>query len=500
MKNLQEISSLVTNNLKLPPFSGVDEGSKYLRLLAGIAENRWDDETEAREELYGKSLDSRSFDMLKSRAKEHLVNMIFQLDTEKSFKSSYDKALFKCSKNLLAGIILVNRWRFKTAIIHFNLALSIAKKYHFTDLEILSLRYLMSRASFSGNRKQFDSYRQQIRLKESILFMETEGESFNQDLVLDILHSADIGKKFSEKTKSYFETLGRYREAANTYTLNMSFFRVGFRYLNSINDYHGTLALAQEAIEYLQNNNHLKQKIRLGEMYLNILHSSLQLRDYKNGTQAAEQCGKLFNAGNLNWLIYLETYFLLCMQTEHLSDAKDILQEVTSNKNYETYPSDRIEKWRMYEAYLHYIYDDASAEKKKFNLYKFLNEVPIYSRDKAGYNVSILIAQILLLLKEGDYDKILSRAESLKVYISRHVKRENSPRTYYFLKMLQVMIKYEFDPEKTEKIAQKFFDRMQEKGGNREIEEMEVIPYDILWPQVLKMLSEQEHEHIKPVK
>jgi hypothetical protein len=235
-------------------------------------------------------------------------------------------------------------------------------------------------------------------------------------------------------------------------------------------------------------------------MYLNILYSSLHLRDFKTGTNAANQCQKLFNIGNLNWLIYLETYFLLCLQTNHYPKAKRIWTEVIKNKNFDSYPLDRKEKWKMYEAYLNYIYIDDDLNIKKFNLYKFLNEVPIYSKDKAGYNVSILIAQILLLLKESEYDKIISRAESLKMYVSRHVKRENSPRTYYFLKMLLVMIKYDFDPDKTKQIAQKFQDRMEEKGAKGEIEEMEIIPYDTLWKQVLNMLEMKKHEHIVPTK
>jgi hypothetical protein len=500
LKNLQEISSLVTNSLKLPPFSGVDEGSKYLRLLAGIAENRWEDEAEAREELYGKSLDSRSFDMLKSRAKEHLVNMIFQLDTEKSFKSSYDKAYYRCCKNLLAGTLIYIQGKPKSAkklLVH---SLQVAEKHHFTDLSIVALRHLRRVASFSGSKNDFIEFESNLSSKLNLYKYELDAESMEQDLVLEVLHSGNLPKEFSKKAELYFKKLRSILKQYDSHTLRIHMYRVGFRYFNSIHSFNKTYLLADEAIDYLKQNPLLSQKVRIGEMHLNKMHAALQLRNISAGEKIALQCEMLFNPGHLNWLIYLEIYFLLCLKTKHYKKASNIFLKVVSDKVFDSYPTSRKEQWKIYEAYLHYIYEDAAAEKKKFNLYKFLNEVPIYSRDKAGYNVSILIAQILLLLKEADYDKILSRAESLKVYISRHVKRENSPRTYYFLKMLLVMIKYEFDPEKTEKIAQKFFDRMQERGGNREIEEMEVIPYDILWPQVLQMLKDQEHEHIKPVR
>ena len=96
IKNLQEISSLVTNYTKKNRFVEIveeDAGeSKYLQLIRGLGQKSWHNEEDAIEGIYGKQLGDKTFAMLKTRAKERLVNMIFQLDTQKRFKSSYDKA------------------------------------------------------------------------------------------------------------------------------------------------------------------------------------------------------------------------------------------------------------------------------------------------------------------------------------------------------------------------------------------------------------------------
>jgi hypothetical protein len=493
---LQDISSLVTNNTKIPPFSEAGEESKYLRLIAGIQENRWKNDAEAEQELYGKELNIKTFEMLKTRAKEHLVNMIFQLDTQKKFKSSYDRAYYKCCKNLMAGVILLLQNKQKIGLNHLNLANRVAEKHHLTDLQVVSLRQLRYYASFSLSVKKFKDINLKLKHLLNIQLAELKCEEFDQELIIDTASSITQSTQFSEKAGNYYKNVKEIFTKHPTHSIRLSMVRIGLRYYDSIKKYQNVISLANGYIEYLNHNPHLLQRVRLGEMNLHKLNASLQLRDYKQGTKIAEECGSLFNPGSLNWLVYLETYFMLCLQTGEYSKALSIYKDVITHPAFNTYPSGRKEQWRLYEAYLNYAHTGSITNAKKFNVFKFVNEVPLYSKDKAGYNISILVAQIILLLKVADYDKIISRNESLKLYISRHVKRENSPRTYYFLKMLLVMIKYDFNPDKTKKIAQKFFDRMQEKGVNSEIEEMEIIPYDILWSQVLNMLEKQKHEHI----
>ncbi len=128
---------------------------------------------------------------------------------------------------------------------------------------------------------------------------------------------------------------------------------------------------------------------------------------------------------------------------------------------------------------------------RKFNVAKFINEVPLFSKDKAGYNLSIIIAQIVLSLKLDDYTKILDKAESIKTYAARYIRKEKNPRSYYFLKMITVMIRYEFEPKKTAQIAEKFFQKLKAShlGGQSELETLEVLPYDLLWPEVLQRME-----------
>ncbi|HMT28263.1 MAG TPA: hypothetical protein PKD91_03180 [Bacteroidia bacterium] len=495
IKNLQEISTLVTNFTKKNRFvEVVDEeagGSKYLQLIRGLGQNSWKDDEEAIQAIYGKELGNKTFDMLKSRAKERLINMIFQLDTQKKFKSSYDKAYYSTCKNLLAGAILLLQNRRNSGEEHLKLALNTASKFYFTEFAVVALRQLRYFSGFSGSRRQFARYNSELNHKLEVLKAELEAENLNQEIILEIVISVANKDEITTKAKNSYAKIQQIVKKYDTYSTRLSMYRVGLRYYENNDDYQNAIKLASECEAYLKSNPHLIQKVRLGEMNLHKLNGSLYLRDYENGSKYADACMTLFNPGSLNWLIFLESYFLLCLHTKNYSKAQEIYNQVIGHPVFKVYPPQSIEKWKIFESFLNYVIPAKGPDSKKFNVHKFINEVPIFSKDKAGYNLSIIIAQIIMLVNMGDYSKILDRAESLKLYASRYIKKEKNPRSYYFIKMLLVMVNYDFDAKKTAQIANKFFIKLKEAhlGKQSDLENLEVIPYDVLWPEIISKLE-----------
>jgi hypothetical protein len=495
LKNLQEIASLVTDlTRKNRLVEWVDEEEsdpKYARLIKGLGTNRWQSEQEACDDLYGKELGSKTFDMLKSRAKDQLVNLIFQLDTNKQFKSSYDRAYFNASRSIFSGAILFVRNKLKSGEDQLKLGLKISRTFNFTDFEIISLKLLRSIASFSGSEKQFNFYNSSLKKAIKRLEADLQAEELNQELILDVVKAVNLKQGWIDRVKSNYSQLVSLHKEYPTHTITINMYRVGIRYFDGIGDYHNAIRLATECEDYLNQNPHLIQKVRLGEMNLHKLYGALHLRDYINGSQYAETCTRLFNAGTLNWLIFLEYYFLLALHTNNVEKALEIHEQVITHPAFKNYPPQNKEKWKIFEAFLAYLQPKQRNVRKGFNVARFMNEVPIFSKDKAGYNLSIIVAQILLSLKTGDYSRVMDRAEPLKLYASRHIRKEKNPRSYYFIKMLLVMIKYDFDPLKSEQIARKFYIKLKslQSGGVSEIETLEVIPYDVLWPQILEILK-----------
>jgi hypothetical protein len=179
------------------------------------------------------------------------------------------------------------------------------------------------------------------------------------------------------------------------------------------------------------------------------------------------------------------------MHTSQFGKAASIFDQVLKHPSFGSYPAANIEKWKIFEAYLEYANPISTQVRRKFNVSKFLNEVPVFSKDKSGYNLTIILAQVILAVKTNEFHRVIERAESLKVYLSRHVKKEKHVRSYYFLKMLQVMIRYEFDPVKTAQIADKFLVKMKQSGPASP-ESSEVIPYEWIWTDLMARLRESK--------
>lgn len=494
IKNLEEIATLVTNPLKKIRFEGGEGQSKTRQLISGLLEKRWSTDEEAASELYGNKLGIKTFEMLKSRTREHLVNLIFQLQTESEFKSAYDRAYYSACKNLLTGAILLLKSRLQSGESQLKLSLKSSLHYHFTDLSIVNLRLLKSIYATTGKLRSFQDHAKILNEQLSKLEDEIRAETIYQKLAIDSLFSVSNSEDLRINAQEAYIQLKRLVGKTDTYTTRLSMYRAGLMFAHLSNDFRSVVAIASECEEYYATNSHLSRKIRLGEMGLNKLIACLHLRDYDNGTRFAEDCYKLFNPGAINWLIFLEYYYLLCLHTGNYEKAAEVYRQVVMHKSFASYPPQNKEKWKIFEAFLVYTLPEKGKAGIRFNIARFLNEVPIFSKDKAGYNFSIIVAQLILSLKIGDYSKLVDRSEALKLYSSRYIRKEKNPRSFYFIKMIQVMIRYDFDPVKTEQVSNKFFQKLQEAqlGEQNELETLEVIPYDLLWPDIIRMLRSRK--------
>ncbi len=201
----------------------------------------------------------------------------------------------------------------------------------------------------------------------------------------------------------------------------------------------------------------------------------------------------------MRWFKCHELYFLLCMHTHRFKHAQEVLLHVQPRKELTHQSKARIETWRLNSAYIYYltVIDVLNSNRKikPFRINKFLNEVPKFSADKSGFNVPILIIQILLLIQQRAYDQLSDRVEAIEKYSTRYIKRDTSYRTNCFVKMLLQIPKRHFHRAAVVRHAKPYLKRLQEEAINRSSQsfEMEIIPYEHLWEYVLESLDEKFH-------
>ncbi len=232
----------------------------------------------------------------------------------------------------------------------------------------------------------------------------------------------------------------------------------------------------------------------------------LQLKQFEAGKAAAERSLGMIPDGAFNWFKNHELHFLLAMHTREYKDAYLTWSNATTHKKYQYLDDNSKEKWTLYGFFLHYLTLlgklETPKEETKFNnfrLGKFLNQVPTYSQDKRGFNIPILIAQILFLVLKKEYDLVIDRMETIEKYCTRYLRQDDSFRSNCFIRMLLQLPEAGFHRAAAIRKAQKFLDKL----GAMPLEiaaqpfEIEIIPYENLWQFVLDSLG-NKHFGAKP--
>ena len=503
MKKLKEISEIVTVK-RLKKFEIFnendlyDEKSKLSELYGGIS--RFNSDKEAAWELYKTSPLNPKYRQLKYRFKKRLLNTLFFLNTEKPAFSEFHSAYYECNKNWALIRILLSNGARNTANEILLKTLFKAKKFKLTDIIYLCSKDLQNHYSLVGDEKKFTEYAELTRETEKLLRAENLSNEIYQSIIINFTSSIERKPEIITHVRNSVKKLKQLvnKHKGRSYILDYNMYSVWALSHEVEGDFKKALKVYQKLESYFYLNKEFYQKIRIAEMALKKMVCYLSLKDYKNGKINADRCLHLFRKGSNSWLVFYEYYFLLAMHTGNWVQAADIYNDAVNNNKFGYLSAEQKEKWKIFEAYLYYVLKSGNistrskVENKKFKIYKFLNEVPIYSKDKKGYNISILIVQILNLLESQDFDFIITASDALRIYCNRYLAKEEFYfRSNCFIRMLLVMEKESFDYQRTKDAAQEFYLKLKGRAAKsqRRVLDMEVIPYEMLWERILASLK-----------
>lgn len=489
MRDIQEIIQLVSvrGASELKSNSEREDGTLYDQLLNGIRTGTFTTDEVAAEALYGDKNAKAKFKTLKSRLKDLLLDNILLMKVDPRKQSPYNILIHQSIKNFCSARLLLLNGASQSGIVLMKKALILSDRAETTGLSVLCLQFLSIMASVYGENRNFEKYKTQALNAVKLYGAEIEAESIENESRIRMLRQIGFNKKLSDMIETNFNRLNELSNNNRSSNIRWNYFRVGFIHYSYVGNYEKLLQLAQEAEVFNKSKKELYSLGRGGELSLMQLASYLQLKRYKQGSEHAEKCKGYFVKGTYNWFVYTENYLIFELNTRTYEKALEIFTEAMKHPRMKTLPPDRQEKWKIFEAYLYYMLPPV-LRPQNFKVLRFLNEVPLYSKDKAGFNVAINIIQILLMIQERQFDKLIDKAESLKMYRSRYIKEDEDFRSNCFVKMLLIMIRCDFDPEETKREASGYFKKMQSYGekSGRHFDAMEVVPYEVLWENVME--------------
>ena len=469
-----------SNSLKLTKFSEVSRNPLFK------------DENEIKKALYGRKRKTDGYRKLKSRFKNKLIDSIFLSNTGRRLKFPYDNSLFNVQRNLFAAQILLLQDQRKSAIALTVPALHAAIRFQHSHLAVIACRILCHHSALSGSGREFKNYSEILVQKQKLFLAELEIQKLYNAILFKIVKAADYDSQSKKLLRKSYDKASRINRSNRSHVIVLHYYRIAIRYFQSQHLYNKAISLCKECNQYLEKNPHLYQRSRAGEFALYEMESCLRLQQYEKGMACAERCMRHFTPYHSPWLVFNEQYFLLAMRTGNYFKALDIFYIVTSSYRFKKLAQVKIELWKIYEAWLNFSLPD-SLPKKQFNLFRFLNEVETVRKDKSGYNFSIIIAQLLLLINIQEKEKLFELEAAFRLYLNRHIKKETNPRNYYFGMMMRILYNSDFNSKSAEKKARPFCKKLESMNKTLPtLEETEIIPYPMLWKLILEKCKQMK--------
>jgi len=370
-----------------------------------------------------------------------------------------------------------------------------AIKYHVTDVIVgLARKLMIYHGTVEGDLKKYNKYKQLLEYYTPILNAEVEAEICFADVGSSYVRTRMPKKGLKQKLARHAQTLKELLEQHDSYLIRLISYNIWVLQQYANIDYKAVIVSCRKALRYFKELPFDPPAAAFFSFMYYMIPSLTLLKQYEQAQNAIDECLNGMLKGSYNWLITLHYQLILAFHSEEYALAFQTLQVVKPFRN--NFKEPTREQWLINEAYVQLyieadIIDAPKSRRRPFRINKFLNEVPIFSQDKRGNNIHILILQILFLLKRKRYGLIIDRMEALNQYCHRHLRKDDTFRSNCFIKALLQLPIGSFHrtavERKTRSIIQKLKSVPLEcahQGG-----ESEIIPYEVLWQFVLDILD-----------
>lgn len=506
-ENLKELIQLISIN-RFTAIEGVfdteNDDLKIIELYNILKDGKNLTDGEAYKILYGCTGHEEAYKKLKTRLKDKLMNALLFVDTSNQSIEYLYKMVITVGKNYSIMKVLLTYGAKNLACEIGEKTLRLCLKYELNDYGLMFSRYLRRQYGFIRHNKQKYKYYNALTIRlEKIFLAESKSEEYYTEISTNYVTKKDLNpQKALKKLVAYTEELQKeipnidsYKYCKDTYQL------LTYRY--SLEKNHlKVIETVQEAKAYLK-----KKKFSHGVYEFSFNHDLVvaynALNQIDKSIQISVLSKDLVAPQTLNWFIIQNILFTLYMYKQNWQEALNVLIEVKNNKKLLTFEHYR-QIFSIKEAYLFFLIDynlinpldPDSTSKLKFRLNKFLNDVPMYNKDKGGLNLAIKLIELLFLFGERKYAAITEKLSAFSQYQHRYLKNDETLRYSIFIKMLLSLPESKYNPIRVQRQVAKLHDRL--LNAPKQITEntldVEVIPYEVLWEYIIKLLKKKKRK------
>lgn len=473
------------------------ESNRYREFYLGLRENKWSDEDEIAAHFNYESRGDKGFRRLKEGLIDRLMNSILYVDLSgKSFTDFHRKVqemykLWLVSENLHRRGAITSYFEvgekalalaIETEIIPAVIELSRGLKVFYA----IRPSYFKDFTRLSGI---FDQY-------WPLYLAEMEAQNDFLSLISNLSIKKGYKKEFAQQAammfQKYEKQIGIYPNILfNVYARLIQLYTCTLQH-----DWEGGNAVADLGIAFLKKNESRNRE------YIFLFSTQkasclMMMQQYEEANKVLDSIVDWIPEGKTSWFKNREIATVNAFYAENYALAWQIVSDIIKHPGFNTINEIDQETWRLYNGFLFFLHksgrltvSEISASKHtNFRVAKWLNEMPIYSQDKRGGNIPLLLLQLHFLILESHnspdaYDEVFNRAEALRKYASRNLDKSSEHfRTDCFLSLIQLLVKHWHDPKALEMAEKPVLERMNTVSSDLldTSFETEIVPYERQW-------------------
>ena len=499
MHELQELVDVVTcNKVKsirlLEPFG--DQPPDMLHDFYARLPNHDFANDEDAAQFYGyTSASDRAYRKQRDKLRERLYNSSVFIDVNNPKFNDSQKAHYSCFRNLIIIKTLLGRAARKSAIGLIKKTLKFSVKFEVSDVSLELYRLLKTHhASKTGNKTKYIKYRKLVNQYKTIVEDEILALDHFDHLSLYLVKNTYATNEYLQYAKNAIT--GLQKKSTNSYRFLLISRTIICNYYLHSRDYKMLIKEASYAYNALKEKAHVSDQFSGQFKFLQLL-GYIQLSMSTEVRSTFSICKKLLEKGTVRWYNTYDQYMVYLFRNKIYQDLYQNYSTVVNESTFKLQTQKRRETWKTYEAYIYYLLIsgkvdiDNGMSSLRFSINKFLNEVSMFSMDKGGYNIPIVVIQNLLLIRLKKHQELIGRIAAVEKYSKRHIKKSNNFRSHYFFKMLLLVPKFNFDRDVIEAKAKPYLKKLESVplSEAKQSFEIEIIPYETLWEYVLESLD-----------
>ncbi len=472
--------------------------SKVQKLYQDLQEDRYQNDQEGAYAFFGRSrYRNHYFNRLKRRLRDRLINTLFLIDTGRPNFSDIQRAYYSCYRYAVAVKILVGGYSRKAAVPLARYTLRKAEKYEFTDIILMMANVLRFHyGAMEGEENLFRDYDQLIQRQQRIFQVELELEGKYTELAMYFSSPRGNKSDFSKRAARYAHRAEQQLKALKSYRLGLYGFSIITMQHQISVDHERLLRDCDRALQFFREVSSHASPTALFSFSFKKIPSLIMLGEFDQAEATAAYCAGLVVKGRTNYFKVMEYQIILYFHARKYEKASCVLEKAYKTPGFSGQTLQSLESWKIYDAYLYLLYEIGETAvkpdyRKGFRLHRFMNEVPRYSKDKRGANVTILVLQVLFLLQQSKQSEIVDRMEPLKTYTYRYLRKDATFRSNCFLKMLILLPACGFNKKAVLRRSAHLQKRLEDMplSMSKQNLEAEIVPFEHLWEITIGLLD-----------